>query len=162
MSKKTFTTKDLALSAVVAALYVAMTWAAMPLSYMGVQFRLSEVLVLLCFFNRKFCPALIVGCLLANFLSPFAALDMIVGTLGTAVAVLPMKSMKNIWLAALLPVAANGILVGWELSFTYGLPLLLTMGQVALGELVVVVGLGVVLMKALVMKNKFLHSIIAG
>ena len=82
-------------------------------------------------------PALTLGCFIANLFSPFGLYDIIFGTLATAAAVFPMFYVKNIWLAALLPVVSNGIIVGFEL-FLCGEPLWFSMGSVALGELCVI------------------------
>ena len=43
----------IASSAIIAALYVALTWVLAPISYGAIQFRISEVLLLLVFFNPK-------------------------------------------------------------------------------------------------------------
>ena len=143
-------TKVIAISAGVAALYVALTWAALPFSYMGVQFRISEILMLLAFYDRRFATALTVGCVLANMLSPINPLvDMIVGSSATLLAVLPMKSIKNMWIASLLPVVFNGLFVGAELYFCLGLPFALSAAQVALGEFAVCTVVGVPVMKAI-------------
>lgn len=63
-----------------------------------------------------------------------------------------MYYMKNIFLAALLPVVSNGIIVGIEL-FLCGEPLWFSMGTVAFGELGAVGVLGVVIFKLIFEKN---------
>lgn len=128
---------DLVRMALVAALYAALTLAIHPLSYGAVQMRLSEMLVLLCFYRRDYAPALTLGCFIANLFSPFGLYDIIFGTLATAVAVFPMFYIRNIWLAAALPVISNGIIVGIEL-YLCGEPLWFSMGSVAIGELAVI------------------------
>lgn len=144
--------KNLARLAIVAAMYVVLTLAVAPLSFGAVQFRFSEVLVLLCFYRKDYAPALILGCFIANLFSPFGLYDIIFGTLATAVAVIPMYYMKNIFLAAVLPVVSNGIIVGIEL-FLCGEPLWFSMGTVAFGELGAVGVLGVVIFKLIFEKN---------
>jgi uncharacterized membrane protein len=154
--------KFLAQSAVIAALYVALTWIALPLSFYGIQFRVSEILVLLCFYNRRFIPAMAVGCMLANLLSPIdPLLDMVIGSLATLLAVLPMKSVRNIWIASVFPAITNGLLVGWELNFVFGEPFWLSALQVAAGELAVITCLGVPLYTLLLMKNKHFSALVA-
>ncbi len=147
-----FNVKNLTRLAIVAAMYAALTLAIAPLSFGAIQFRFSEVLVLLCFYRKDYAPALILGCFIANLFSPFGLYDIIFGTLATAVAVIPMYYMKNIFLAAALPVVSNGIIVGIEL-FLCGEPLWFSMATVALGELVVVGVLGVVIFKLIFEKN---------
>ncbi|GHU59782.1 membrane protein [Clostridia bacterium] len=154
------TPQFIAVTAVIAALYVALTLAC-PLSYMGVQFRISEVLVLLCFYNRRFIPAMIIGCAVANLFSPFAQMDLIFGTLATTVAVVPLKSIKNIYLASVVPAVVNGLIVGFELWAVFGLPYVLSASEVAFGELVVIAGLGATLFKV-AERNSRVMSLIRG
>lgn len=146
-------TKNIVRLALVAALYAAMTLAIPGLSFGPIQFRFSEILVLLCFYRKDYCVSLTLGCLIANLFSPFGLYDIIFGTLATAVAVIPMFYMPNIWLAALLPVISNGLIVGFEL-FLCGEPLWVSMGTVALGELVVIVVIGAPLFKLALERSK--------
>ena len=147
--------------ALVAAAYVALTLvsSALGLGYGPVQFRVSEVLVLLCFYRKDYAPALIVGCLVANFFSPFGLYDIIFGTLATAVAVIPMYYMKNIFLSALLPIVSNGVIVGIELRLC-GDPLWASMAFVALGELAVIGVLGITIFKLVIEKNPYMLKLI--
>ena len=147
--------------ALVAAAYVALTLvsSALGLGYGPVQFRISEVLVLLCFYRKDYAPALIVGCLVANFFSPFGLYDIIFGTLATAVAVIPMYYMKNIFLAALFPIVSNGVIVGIEL-YLCGDPLFMSMVFVALGELAVIGILGIAIFKLVIEKNPYMLKLI--
>ncbi len=145
--------------ALIAAMYVALTLLIAPLAFGPVQFRFSEVLVLLCFYRKDYSPALILGCFIANLFSPFGLYDIIFGTLATAVAVIPMYYMKNIFLAALLPVVSNGVIVGFEL-YLCGEPLWFSMATVALGELVVVGILGTVIFKLVFDRSSILLKII--
>lgn len=145
--------------AMVAAIYAVLTVAILPLSYGAIQFRLSEILVLLCFYNPKYCWSMILGCAIANIFSPMAALDIPFGTLATALAVLCLCKSKNIWIASLFPTIFNGIIVGLELYFALNEPLLISMGTVALGELVVVTVAGVPIFKLLEKNKGFMRLI---
>lgn len=58
--------KFIAESAIIAALYAVMTWLLAPISYGPIQFRISEVLMLLVVLNPKFSFALILGCFISN------------------------------------------------------------------------------------------------
>ena len=157
MSKnEIFNVKNMVRLALVAALYAVMTLLIEPLAYGPIQFRFSEILVLLCFYRKDYGVALTLGCFIANLLSPYG-LDIIFGTMGTVAAVFLMYYMKNIYLAALLPVITNGIFVGTEL-FIYGEPLWFSMGSVALGELAVMV-VGVLIFKALIERPYILRII---
>ncbi|WP_195987626.1 QueT transporter family protein [Clostridium sp. D53t1_180928_C8] len=144
-------TKRLTRTAIIAAIYAVVTVAIAPLSYMGVQFRISEVLVLLAVFDPLYIGGLTLGCLIANLLGPNGPLDVILGTLATFISVyaiyLTGKIVKNykakLLIASIWPTIFNGLIIGWMLNMLYGLPLVLSMGQVALGELVVITCIGV-------------------
>ena len=144
-------TKRLTRTAIIAAIYAVITVAIAPLSYMGVQFRISEILVLLAVFDPLYIGGLTLGCLIANLLGPNGPLDVILGTLATFISVyaiyLTGKIVKNyrakLLIASIWPTLFNGLIIGWMLNMLYGFPLVLSMGQVALGELVVITCIGV-------------------
>ena len=155
------------ISGVVAGIYAVMTVAFSGISYGGVQFRVAEALMLLCVFRKEYCVALSVGCLVSNMFSP-VPLDMIIGTLATVVAVIPIYLVGKLYnkkpllthvIASLFPVISNGVIVGLELNYFFGQPLALSMLRVALGELVCVTLLGVILFRV-VSKNKQFMRII--
>lgn len=163
MSKnKIFKTADLVRLALVAALYAALTLALPGLSFGSVQFRFAEMLVLLCFYRKDYCISLILGCFIANCFSPMALMDMIFGTLATAIAVIPMFYIRNIWVASLLPVVSNGIIVAIELLVCFGNepPLWFNMLTVGAGELVVVTIIGCPLFKLVFERSRRLMDII--
>lgn len=153
-----FNVKNLTRLALVAAMYVALTLAVPALAYGPVQCRFSEILVLLCFYRKDYSAALILGCFIANLFSPLGWYDLVFGVAATVIAVLPMFYLKNVFLAALLPVVSNGILVGAELSLI-GEPLWSSMGTVALGELIAMVS-GAVIFKFVFERNVVLMRLI--
>lgn len=147
----------LALNGVVAASYAALTLvaSALNLAYGPVQFRFSEALTILPFLFPGTWPGLFVGCLLANLLSPYGPLDIILGSLATLVAAILTEKTNNRWLAPLFPVLSNAILVGgmlawYEVGFTAQFPPLFAVNAlwVGLGEAVVCYILGGLLIKA--------------
>lgn len=144
------TVRDLAIAAVTAALYAALTVAFAPISYGAVQFRIAEALTLLPVLFPQAVPGLAVGCLVANLIGGYGIWDVVFGTLATLIAaVLTYGLRKNVWLAAIPPVAVNAIVIGLLLHFVLKLPLLPTVGTVGLGQLVVVYVLGVPLVMSL-------------
>ncbi len=155
-----FGISDLARLAVVAALYAALTVVLQPISFGLVQLRLSEILVLLCFYRRDYSVALILGCFIANCFSPMALMDMVFGTLATAIAVLPMYSLKNIWLTSLLPVIGNAVIIAAELFIAFDQPIWLGMLTVGAGELVVVTVIGCPLFRFVLEKNSRLTELL--
>lgn len=157
---KFFTIQNIVKLAIVAALYAGLTLALPGLSFGAIQFRFSEILVLLCFYKRDYSISLILGCFIANIFSPMALMDMIFGTLATAIAVVPMYSIKNIWLASLLPVVSNGIIIAIELYIAFGEPIPISMLTVAAGELVVVTAIGCPLFKFVLERSKAFMEIV--
>jgi uncharacterized membrane protein len=85
---KTFTTKRLCRGGMIAALYVALTYAFMPLAFGPIQVRPAEALCILPLFFPEAVPALYVGCMLSNLASPFFVYDVLIGSLVTLVAAL--------------------------------------------------------------------------
>ena len=158
--KKTglFSVRYLCQAAVIAAVYAALTVLLPAISYGEWQCRISEILTILPVLMPQAVPGLTIGCLLANLISPVGVADIVFGTLATLVAACGTRFFrKNIVLAAACPVVSNGIIVGAMLSWFYGLPLWLTMLQVAAGELVSVI-LGVLLLKPMKKVNPELFS----
>ena len=146
------TTKRLVRTALIAAIYVVLTLLFAPISYGGVQFRVSEVLVLLAFFDPFYIGGLTFGCFIANMLGPNGPADIIIGTFATFLSVgaisLTAKFMKNkvsLFVSSLWPAVFNGILIGLELSLfiTPDVPFWINGLQVAAGELVVISIVGV-------------------
>lgn len=146
-------TKQLAKVGIIAALYVVLTVGLAPLSYGNIQFRISEVLTLFAFIDPFYIPGLVIGCVISNLFSPLGIIDVVVGSFATFLSLYSMTKTKNIFVASLFPVVFNGVLVGLELNYLFGLPLLLTMMQVAIGEFVVVTICGVAIFK-IIMSNK--------
>lgn len=57
------------------------------------------------------------GCLVANLLSPYGALDIIFGSLATLLAAVWTQHTHHKWLAPLPPVLCNAVIVGAVISF---------------------------------------------
>lgn len=153
-------TKRIVRTAVIAALYALLTVALAPISYGNFQFRVSEILVLLAYFHPFYIGGLTLGCFIANLLGPNGAMDVIFGTLATFISVgaisLTAKYIKNkasLFIASLWPTIFNGIIIGWMLNVTVGAPLWITMGEVALGEFVVITIVGLPVFK--VIQNRY-------
>ncbi|WP_416182298.1 QueT transporter family protein [Acidaminococcus timonensis] len=140
-------------NALLAAIYAVLTLCLAPLSYGPIQVRISESLTLLAFYDKRWVPGLTVGCFLSNLGSPFGITDMVIGTLATFLGVFPMHWCPNVWVAALLPVVSNGLLIGGELYYLAALPPDLSAGAamayIGLGELISVAVLGPLVMKVL-------------
>ncbi len=144
--------------AIVAALYVVLTLISYPFSYGMIQFRISEALMLLCCYDKRYSYSMVIGCVISNLFS-FNLIDCIFGTLATILACICMILIKKKFIASFAPAIFNGIIIGLELYFILETPLILSIASVAIGEIVVVVILGYFLFKALE-KNKKLMEVI--
>lgn len=147
-------TKKLVKIAIVAALYFVLTVGLAPISYGSIQFRVSEVMTLLAFIDPLYIPGLVLGTVLANLFSPLGFIDVIFGSIATFLSVVMVSRSKNIYIASIWPSIINGIIIGIELMFAFGVPLLLGMAQVAAGEFVVVSIVGVIIFKFGILNNK--------
>lgn len=118
-------TRFLVQSAMIAALYAASTLAlsTLGIAYGPVQFRLSEALTILPVFTPAAIPGLAIGCFLSNLASPYAVVDMVLGTLATFLAAVLSRLARNVRvknvpvLSALPPVLCNALIVGAEIAF---------------------------------------------
>lgn len=133
--------------AVVAAIYAALTVFLAPFSYGALQVRLSEALMLLCTFRKRWCVSLTLGCMIANLFSGMAA-DFLFGTIATFVAAILMYNIKKPAAASVVPAIANGFLVGGELWIFADVPFLLGFLGVAVGELIAVAVVGLPILRA--------------
>ena len=111
-----FSTRDLTLAALIAAVYAVLTVALPIPAYSGIQVRLSEALTVLPFFFPAATPGLFVGCIIANLFSPYS-LDVVCGSLATLLACLVTQRMPSKWLAPLPPVIFNAVIVGAEIAW---------------------------------------------
>jgi uncharacterized membrane protein len=157
--------KELVVFASVAAIYVVLTWLLGSLSFGPIQFRIAEALVLLCFFNKKYIPSLVIGCAIANMFSPFGIYDIIFGTFATLISVICMSKTKNMVLASVFPVIFNGIIIAIEIllfdpsvTITFGSFISLA-STIMLGEFVVVTILGVLIFKSLEKNEYFIENV---
>ena len=69
MKKPTFTVRQLTACAIVAALYAVITIASGPLAYDLMQFRLSEALIVLCWFEPVLGVGVTLGCFKSTHLN---------------------------------------------------------------------------------------------
>ena len=130
--------KDIVRLSIISALYVVLT-VMNPFSYNMIQFRISEILMLLCFFRKDYSYALIVGCFVSNLFSEIMLYDIIFGTFATVISCIVINNTKNIYIAGIAPVVFNGLIVGAELSIAFQTPYFLNVFWVSLGELVVMI-----------------------
>ncbi|MDF2878640.1 MAG: QueT transporter family protein [Clostridia bacterium] len=156
------TTKIIVKTAAIAAIYTVVTLGLAFMSYGNIQFRVSEIMTLLAFFDPIYIGGLTLGCFLANLLGPNGLPDALMGTPATFISVVAIaitgkitkQSKIGLVIASLWPTIFNGLIIGYLLYKMFNLPLLLTIGQVALGEFVVITLVGVPLFMILLNKYK--------
>ena len=150
--------RRLAHAALIAALYAVLTHLQNLLlpgsATWAIQCRLSEALCVLALFTPAAIPGLGIGCLLFNL--TFAAalpLDWVLGTSATVCAAFAMHLLRGVRIrnwplpALLMPALFNAIFVGWELTVYIGGGFWLNAFYVALGELIVLLSLGTLLLR---------------
>ena len=154
---------DLTQGAMIAALYVVLTFIAnlAGLASGVIQVRLSEALTILPVFTAAAVPGLAVGCVLANLLTGCAIWDVVFGSLATLIGAVGSHLLrkKSPVLAVLPPILSNIIIVPLVLQRVYGVEdaywyLAMTVGA---GEIISCGVLGLLLYRSL--KNtKIFHK----
>jgi uncharacterized membrane protein len=149
-------TKFIAQSAVIAAAYAGLTVLFAPISYGGLQVRVSEILTVLPFFTAAAIPGLFIGCMVANIFSPNGIADIIAGSLATLAAAALSYYMPKKWLVPMPPVMVNAIVIGVMLGLMYNSPIWAMILYVAAGQAIACYAGGYPL---LLLLNKFKDKI---
>jgi uncharacterized membrane protein len=141
--------KDLALISTYAALYAALVIVLGGISYGPIQVRIADSLVAAV--PLLGIPGVLghtLGVFISNIFSPAGWLDLlntIPSFVMSFVVYYVYKKTKNDYTVILTSIAyatVLGITVGWMLSYLYGLPLLLTIAYVAIGNIIATVLIG--------------------
>jgi uncharacterized membrane protein len=151
------TSRYIAQVGIIASLYAALTIVLAPISYGPVQVRISEALTILPFLTPAAVPGLFIGCVVANIYGGLGIYDIIGGSLCTLLAAgltyLLSKTKRPI-LAPLPPVVVNAIGVSLYLHFLFRLPYWITVGYIALGEIVACYILGYPLLLVFIRRER--------
>ena len=145
---KKLTTKQLALSGIVAGLYAAITILTASFAYGNIQFRIADAMCLLVVLEPSLTIGLTLGCLIANIFSTVSMLDIVIGTAATLLGCLLTVRLRKTWLLPLPTILANAILVGAMLAFVltpeaFWSGFAVMGAEVAAGEIAVLYLLGV-------------------
>lgn len=135
MKKQKITVRHLTFSALIAALYVLLTWMLGEYAYGPIQFRISECMTVLPYLFPFASVGLTIGCFLANLFSTAGALDLLIGPLATLIGAVGTQlcaKKKLWWLAPLPPVLSNALLIGAMLTFLSDAPSGMLFGTMAL------------------------------
>ena len=148
--------------ALIAALYVVLTMVAKAFGLDSgmIQIRLSEALCILPVFLPAAIPGVTVGCLVSNLLGGAVWLDILVGPIATLIGAVGTYALrKNPWLAAVPPILSNALIIPFVLSYGYGMTeaIPLMMLTVGAGEILSIMGLGMLLYRSLLPHTKRLH-----
>lgn len=145
---------------VIAALYVVLTLSLGNAGYGEIQFRISEFLNLLAFFNPINAIGVTLGVLISNFWSPFGVIDMIFGTIHTIIALFFIAKSKNLLIASIWP-AVFSFIIGFELTVLAGQSSLffLTTLYVMISELIIMSIISVPLYTILSKNSEFMKVI---
>lgn len=150
--------KEIIFNALLAAIYIVITIVSSSFSYLGIQFRLAEILILLCFFNPKYMSGILIGTFISNLFSPLGYYDWIFGTLATFLSCLCIAFSPKLLLGIFAPILINGVIVGLCLAHIYQLNFFLQFALVALGEASVLLVLGYPLFMVL-MRKEYIRKI---
>ena len=133
-NKVTFLTQ----AAMIAAIYVVLTYVFAPFSFGEIQIRISEALTILPLFTPAAIPGLFIGCLIGNILGGAILPDIIFGSLATLLGAVFTWLLRghSKFLGPVPPIAANTIIVPFVLRYGYGivLPIPFMMLTVGIGE----------------------------
>lgn len=137
--------KFLATSAIIAALYIAITMLVAPISFGQVQFRIAEMFNHLIAFNPRYMVGVVLGVFISNFLlSSVGPVDLIFGvghtiiTLGIFISI--CKFVKNIWARLIINTflfTFTMFIIAYQLNLVLDFPFWETWLFVAAGEFVV-------------------------
>ena len=132
-------TAFLSQAAMIAAVYVVLTYVFAPFSFGEIQVRIAEALTILPLFTPAAIPGLFIGCLLGNILGGAILPDIIFGSIATLIGAFGTYMLRNNLplLAPLPPILANTVIVPLILHFGYGvaLPIPFLMLTVGIGEI---------------------------
>ncbi len=105
-------------SALIAAVYTAISLIFQPLNFGPLQLRASEAVSVLVLYTPAAPWGLFLGCVITNIFSPYGLLDAVAGSLATLTAALIAQRIKNRHLAMLPFVLVNAAVVSFVICFT--------------------------------------------
>ena len=140
-------------AAMIAAVYVALTYVFAPISFGEIQVRIAEALTILPVFTPAAIPGLFIGCLIGNAISGAVVPDIIMGSIATLLGALGTRMLRkqSPFIAVLPPIIANMVIVPFVLRYAYEvqLPIPFMMLTFGIGEVLSCGVLGIMLYYAL-------------
>lgn len=150
MYGKTSSSLEVALIAILAAVYAIGTVALAPISFLAFQVRVTDALIPLAFYlKRPAVAGVTIGVVIANLFSPFGFMDIIVGTAANFLAAVTCMYAPKWWLAWVTPCSIIPIFVGAELAFFLGADLFLVFAfEIFVGTFIAAAIIGTLVLKA--------------
>ncbi len=148
-------------AAAIAAIYVVLTMAFMPVAFGPIQFRISEALCILPYFTPAAVPGVFIGCLLSNLLGTAVPMDVVFGSLATLIGAMGSYALRRQkWAVCVPPILANTLIIPWVLRIAYGAEDLIPfmMLTVGIGEILAIGVLGNLLLVTLERYRGFLFK----
>ena len=162
-------------NAMIATIYIVLTLVPPlnTLSFLAIQFRVSEALLVLVWFRKDYVIGLVIGTFIANFFGPlgggFSFLDAVLGSLVSFLALQLMIRVKPRWIGLLAPIVFNAMYLAVFLPFALSIEpsamisfAMATGLSVAIGEAAVLVLIGLPLVFVIEKQPRLLHLIKGG
>lgn len=130
---RTEKTNTIALNAVLAALYIALTLLS-PLSFGAVNFRIADAVQVIACINKRTRVGISIGMVAANLFSPFGLVDALAAMVICAVTFGAGWSIRSEKARVWLLILATSLIVGVEISVLEGVSFWLITGGMFLSE----------------------------
>ena len=140
-------------AAMIAAIYVVLTYVFAPISFGEIQVRIAEALTILPLFTPAAVPGLFIGCLVGNIIGGALLPDIVFGSIATligAICTYLLRNQKPVF-GTIPPMVSNTIIVPFVLKYAYGvaLPIPFLRVTVGVGEIISCGILGMIVYYAL-------------
>lgn len=135
-------------NAVLAAIYVVTT-VINPIGTMAIQIRVSEMLAVIPFLNRRYIPGIILGVVIANMFSSLGIMDVAAGVAVAVISYTISYFIKNIWINVIQYSLLCGLIVGFMLWSVTGIPFWFNFATITISTLITTV-IGALLFKSII------------
>lgn len=130
-------TQDIALNAVICAVYVALCYTLNAVSFGPLQFRVATLLLPFGILDKRLAKGLILGVIIANLSSSLGLIDIVTGA---CIQLLQFyvfaRVVKSVYLNAVVYALLSGTLVGFELYYVFNIPFFYSLVTVGLSGLI--------------------------
>jgi uncharacterized membrane protein len=148
---------SVALTAMTAALYIALGYLFQPVSFLGIQFRVAELIVGMCIiFPWEGLIGNVIGVFFVNLTSPLGPIDLIscIINIPALYCIVFLRNRKFLkYLGGVLYAIIISIYVAIVLNYAFGLPIWLMFVQVLIAEIILAT-LGILLFDSIQMRLK--------